>query len=94
MKPAFYVQLLVSPINFFLQWLLVWSPLNVGVVGAPLAVSITNIISPIFLIVYIRKYHDNRCWGGWDLSQAFDLKQLWVYIKLGIPGVLMICSEW
>jgi MATE family multidrug resistance protein len=93
-KPNFYVMLFVSPINIFLQWFLVWSPLNVGIIGASIATSLTNIIQLLFTIFYIYKFNITEHWGGWDLKEIMNLRQLWIYCKLGIPGVLMICSEW
>ncbi len=87
MKAGLYIMLLASPINAFLQWFLVWSPvLNLGPIGAPIAGSITNTLIPLLTILYTWRIDGYQCWGGWEWKEALDLRQIWVFIKLGIPG--------
>jgi MATE family multidrug resistance protein len=96
-----YITMIAVPMNVFLQWLLVWylafhfrSPYSIGVIGAPISTSIINCLIPIMTIIYIRYYEGGDAYGGWEWREAFDVKQLVVFVKLGVPGVLMICSEW
>lgn len=36
MKPSLYVLMIAAPLNIFLQWLLVWSPIGIGLIGSPI----------------------------------------------------------
>ena len=40
--------------------------------------------------VYARGLH-KQTWGGWSWESLQEWMQ---YIKLGLPGVLMLCCEW
>ncbi|KAJ3036320.1 hypothetical protein HK097_003874, partial [Rhizophlyctis rosea] len=53
MKANMAVILIASPINIFLQWLLVWSPIGLGVIGAPIATGITFCLLPVATWGYI-----------------------------------------
>jgi MATE family multidrug resistance protein len=95
MMASFYVMIIAAPINIFMQWAFVWSTFaKIGPIGAPLATSITNIIICGLLVGYTAFIRGSACWGGWELKEMFDTKKLYGYLKLGFPGVLMICSEW
>ncbi|KAJ3029011.1 hypothetical protein HDV00_009817, partial [Rhizophlyctis rosea] len=94
MKANMLVILIASPINIFLQWLLVWSPINIGVLGAPIATGITFNLLPLLTWIYIKFINGGQAWGGWDWKEALDRKQIWEFLKLGIPGVGLTCSEW
>ena len=94
MKAGMYVTGIVVPINVFLQYVLVWSPINIGPIGAILATSISNILICILMIFYIRNIEGIEHWGGWDWKEALDRKQLWTTAKIGASGTLMICAEW
>ncbi|KAJ3077748.1 hypothetical protein HK102_004993, partial [Quaeritorhiza haematococci] len=89
-----YVILIASPINMLLQYTLVWSPLSIGVIGAPLASTITYTLLPILLGLYIKFIAGGEKYGGWSWNDALDLGQMWEFLRLGIPGIAMICSEW
>ncbi|KAJ3254629.1 hypothetical protein HK103_007039 [Boothiomyces macroporosus] len=94
MRPSLYILLIASPINIFLQWLLVWSPLKVGPYGAPIATSIVNTLLPLLSMLYIKFVDGGECYGGWEWKEALDLPKIYTVIKLGLPGILMMCSEW
>ncbi|KAJ3217060.1 hypothetical protein HK099_005616 [Clydaea vesicula] len=94
MSGALFCIFLGSPLNAILQYLLVWGPLNLGFIGAPLGLSITYIILPCFMVIYIRYFTKNSAWGGWDFAEAFNVFEIMELLKLGIPGVFMICTEW
>ncbi|KAI8814609.1 mate-domain-containing protein [Cladochytrium replicatum] len=89
------VVLIVSPINIFLQYLLVWSPwLGLGLIGSPIGTSISFALLPIITTLYIKYFEGSGPWGGWELREMFNWNQIWVFLKLGIPSVVMTCSEW
>ncbi|KAJ3015772.1 hypothetical protein HKX48_004395 [Thoreauomyces humboldtii] len=94
MKANMQVIAIASCLNAFLQWLLVWSPIGLGVIGAPIATSITYWFLPILTGLYIKFIGGGSAWGGWDWSEALDMRLIWEFIKLGVPSVLMMCSEW
>jgi MATE family multidrug resistance protein len=94
MKPSMYITFFAAILSVFLQWLLVWSDINVGFVGAPLSCSIVNIFIPVATIGYIYFFEGKDQWGGWEWKEAFDGPKIWEMIKLGVPGVIMIASEW
>ncbi|KAH6586170.1 hypothetical protein BASA50_000636 [Batrachochytrium salamandrivorans] len=93
-KAAMCVIAFVAPLNIFLQWLLVWSSYSIGIVGAPIATSISNIFICILTICYVAFVEGKESWGGWEWKEALDFPKLWTYTKLGVPGVAMVCSEW
>ncbi|KAJ3331259.1 hypothetical protein HDU76_003639 [Blyttiomyces sp. JEL0837] len=71
-----------------------WSPLQIGPIGAPVAISITWWIVVIFLIIYVTFIEGGDAYAGWEWSEAFNPSKIWIFIKLGVPGVLLTCSEW
>ncbi|KAH9266670.1 hypothetical protein BASA83_010477 [Batrachochytrium salamandrivorans] len=73
---------------------LVWSSYSIGIVGAPIATSISNIFICILTICYVAFVEGKESWGGWEWKEALDFPKLWTYTKLGVPGVAMVCSEW
>ena len=60
--------------------------------GAALAVVVAFSLQPILLIVYIwyRRLH-KKTWGGWSWQSLDEWGQ---FLKLGVPGFLMISFEW
>ncbi|KAI8927016.1 mate-domain-containing protein [Entophlyctis helioformis] len=92
---SMWVTMIVLPINIFLQWLLVWSPFaSLGIIGAPIATSISNTLIFLMTIGYAAFVQGHEAWGGWDWKEALDARQLWIFVKLGVPGIAMVCSEW
>ena len=53
---------------------------------------VSNLISPLLVILYVwcRKLH-KETWSGWSFE---SLEEWWQYIKLAIPGLLMVTMEW
>ena len=93
-KAAMCVIAIVAPVNIFLQWFLVWSSYAIGIIGAPIATSVSNILIFLLTILYICFVEGNEKWGGWEWKEALNVRQIWIYMKLGVPGVAMVCSEW
>lgn len=94
MKAHLIVTLIATPINVFLQWLLVWSSYEIGIKGAPIATSVTHTIILALTILYIRYIEGYDAWGGWETNQMFDFNQIYIFLKLGVPGMFQLCSEW
>ncbi|KAL2917389.1 ethionine resistance protein [Polyrhizophydium stewartii] len=93
-KASMWVIAIVAPVNIFLQWFLVWSPYAIGIVGAPIATSISNTLICLMTMAYTAWIDGYETWGGWDWNEALDMRQIWIYVKLGVPGIAMVCSEW
>lgn len=85
-----YVLLVAAPFNVFLNWLLVWQ-LEMGFIGAPIAVAVTESLLPVLLILYVRFVDGTQCWGGFSRRA---LANWWVMIRLALPGLVMIEAEW
>ncbi|KAG0281659.1 hypothetical protein BGZ95_001018 [Linnemannia exigua] len=92
MHASTYVLLIASPLNVILNYTLVWNKyIGLGYIGAPIATSISYWNMLILLLLYIRFVDGKQGWGGWS-RDAFTG---WAtFLKLAIPGVMMVCTEW
>ncbi|OAQ33992.1 MATE efflux family protein [Linnemannia elongata AG-77] len=92
MHASTYVLLIASPINVVLNYTLVWNKyIGMGYIGAPLATSISYWNMLILLLLYIRFVDGYQGWGGWSR----DCLTGWpAFLKLALPGVMMVCTEW
>ncbi|KAF4610818.1 hypothetical protein D9613_007273 [Agrocybe pediades] len=90
------VLIIVSPINIALNILLVhYTPL--GVLGSPFAVSITYWLCFFTLGIwtcYSSVHRQNGTWGGFNLVAALDPAGCFDFLKLALPGILMVGTEW
>ena len=60
--------------------------------GAIVAMTISQGLSPAFVLVYMFACGlHKQTWGGWTWEA---LEDWWPFVKLAIPGVLMIGLEW
>lgn len=67
---------------------------GLGFIGAPIAGSLTWLSQPIFLWIYVSITGEHRqTWNGCDMRQAFDVRNLLNFLKLGIPASLMLAME-
>ncbi|KAI0662321.1 MATE efflux family protein [Cubamyces menziesii] len=96
MRASTYVLLMVAPVNVALNVFLVhYTPL--GLLGSPLAISITFWLCFILLILftYLSPTHrKNQTWTGFRPAVVFDLGSCFYFLKLAIPGILMVGTEW
>ncbi|KAL0080250.1 mate-domain-containing protein [Phycomyces blakesleeanus] len=90
MRASTYVLMVASPINLGLNYMMVY-PLGLGFIGAPLATSLSYWIMLGLLLLYIRFVAGSEAWGGWSRE---SLEGWWSFLKLAIPGILMVCTEW
>ncbi|KAF2459062.1 multidrug and toxin extrusion protein [Lineolata rhizophorae] len=84
-----YCLLVCAPLNALMNWLFVWQ-FNLGFVGAPIAVTITENLLPLCLFLYVRFVDGMQCWGGFE-RRAF--KNWGPMIKLALPGLVMVLAE-
>jgi MATE family multidrug resistance protein len=89
-----YITFAAAILSIFLQWLLVWSDIGIGFIGAAVATSIVNTFTPTCTILYIAFVEGGEQFGGFDRAEAFKWTEIWKLIQLGVPGIIMICSEW
>ena len=60
--------------------------------GAPIAMTITYIFSPLIMLVYLWKTKAyEKTWYGWSWD---SLTGWWSFVRLGLPGLLVNCFEW
>ncbi|KAI9296158.1 MATE efflux family protein [Neoconidiobolus thromboides FSU 785] len=80
------------PVCAISNYLLVWHPsTSLGFIGAPIASSITSWSSFILGVLYVVFIDGRKAWGGFTWKAFSEWKPI---IKLGLPGVIMVCSEW
>ncbi|KAF9981288.1 hypothetical protein BGZ65_004116 [Modicella reniformis] len=92
MHASTYVLLIVLPFNFLLNYLLVWNKyIGIGFIGAPIATSISYWSMLLLFILYLRFVDGYRGWGGWSRD---CLKGWPMFLKLALPGIMMVCTEW
>lgn len=90
---ATYVLVAAVPINFLLNWLLVWHPVyGLGFVGTALAASISYWLIAVLMLAYVLFVDGRQCWGGLNLQKTMTN---WLpMFKLALPGVLMVEAEY
>ncbi|KAI7872113.1 mate-domain-containing protein [Spinellus fusiger] len=90
MKASTYVLMIASPINLGLNYMMVY-PLGLGFIGAPLATSMSYWLMLGLLLLYVRFVKGSKAWGGWSRE---CLLGWWPFLRLAIPGIMMVCTEW
>ena len=96
MRASTYVLLMVAPVNLALNvYFIHYTPL--GLLGSPAAISVTYWLcfSSLCLYTYVSPTHRrNQTWIGIHLSTVFDIKSCAYFLKLAIPGICMVGTEW
>ena len=60
--------------------------------GAVVALVISTCLPAALVILYIRVRNLHKLtWGGWSLESLNEWGQ---FLKLGLPGMAMLCLEW
>ena len=90
MRPGSYVLLVTSPINAGLNYLFVYT-FEFGLLGAPLATSISYWLSFFLLLAYARFVAGWECWGGFD-RRCFQ--NMLTFIRIAALGVVHVGTEW
>ncbi|KXN88103.1 hypothetical protein AN958_07562 [Leucoagaricus sp. SymC.cos] len=85
--------MVVTPINAFLNYLLVWGPepIRLGFIGAPLATAISFNLVSLLSIIYGAFFVPKTAWH--PLSRRM-FTGLGVLLQLGVSGVGQVASEW
>ncbi|ORZ17369.1 mate-domain-containing protein [Absidia repens] len=92
MHGSTYCLLIASPINFGLNYLFVHT-FSFGFIGAPLATSCSYWLMFFLLLGYIQVLgYGKEGWGGWNWKES--RKDWMVFMRLAIPGMLVVMSEW
>ncbi|KAJ7746753.1 MOP flippase [Mycena maculata] len=90
------ILVVVFPINIALNILLIhYTPL--GILGSPLALSLTYWIcfGGLGLFIWFSSVHrQNATWGGFQPTAVFHARSCYLFLKLAIPGILMVGTEW
>ncbi|EMD40035.1 hypothetical protein CERSUDRAFT_45456, partial [Gelatoporia subvermispora B] len=96
MRASTLVLILVAPVNLALNIALVHhTPLRW--LGAPLAISITYWLCFALLILVTRlspTHKRNGTWAGLQPAAVLDWRSCVTFLKLAIPGILMVGTEW
>lgn len=96
MRASTVVLILVLPINVGVTIAFVHhTPL--GLLGSPLALSLTYWLSFGLLSLYAAfspTVRTNDTWAGFQLRAIFDARSCWVFLKLALPGICMVGTEW
>lgn len=90
MRPGTYVLLITSPLNAYLNYLFCYT-FGIGLLGAPIATSISYWLSFILLVLYARFVAGSEYWGGWSWSA---LDNIGTFARLAILGVIHVGTEW
>jgi MATE family multidrug resistance protein len=94
MNAPLLVLLVLSPINLLLHYLLILHPSTaIGFLGAPIASCTISYLILCCYVLYIRFVQGGAAWGGFSID-ALNISMMWEFIRLGVPGVIMLASEW
>ena len=96
MRASTTVLIIAFPINLGLSIALIHhTPLEL--LGSPLALSITYWLSFFLLCIYTTlspAHRRNGTWGGLQLKAVLDPGSCLAFLKLALPGILMVGTEW
>ena len=96
MDASTYVLIFITPINVALNVYFVHYT-DFGLYGSPIALSFTFSFAFFFLIIYTAyspTHAQNGTWGGFQLRAALDARSCIIFLKLAVPGILMVGTEW
>ncbi len=96
MDASTYVLILITPINIALNVYFVHYT-DFGIYGSPIALSFTFSFAFFFLIIYTAyspTHTQNGTWAGLQLRTVLDARSCIALLKLALPGILMVGTEW
>ena len=88
--------IIVVPINLLLNIVFVYHT-SLGYLGAPVAMSISFWLCFLILVVLTilsPTHRKNATWGGIRLGEALDRKGTIQFLKLAVPRIIMVGTEW
>ncbi|KAJ7460689.1 MOP flippase [Mycena latifolia] len=86
----------VFPINIGLNIFLIHHT-SLGILGSPFALSLTYWLcfGLLGLFTWCSSAHkQNATWGGFQPAAVFHPRNCYLFLKLAIPGILMVGTEW
>ncbi|KAL0945479.1 hypothetical protein HGRIS_000965 [Hohenbuehelia grisea] len=96
MSASTIVLCIVAPINVVLNVVLIhYTPL--GILGSPVALVITYTLCFLLLVAFTVRsptHQRNGTWGGLEFKTVFKLQGCSAFLKLALPGILMVGTEW
>jgi MATE family multidrug resistance protein len=91
-KAPTYIVMVVIPFHIFFNYILVANPAtSIGFIGAPLSTVFSFWMMLILSLIYCCFFEGYKAWGGWSRKA---LEGWGVFIKMGIPNIIMACAEW
>ncbi|KAG8527778.1 uncharacterized protein KY384_007932 [Bacidia gigantensis] len=93
MRPGTYILLITSPLNALLNYLFIY-PLNLGLLGAPFATSISYWLSFLGLVAYTRFVSGSQHWGGWTTRSFRPFHNIVTFARLAALGFIHVGTEW
>ncbi|TFY79853.1 hypothetical protein EWM64_g4158 [Hericium alpestre] len=96
MDASMIVLLIISPINVLLNIALVHYT-SLRLLGSAFALSVTYWLAFSLLSIYVYfspSHRRNRTWAGVRLRHVLDAQSCIVFLKLALPGILMVGTEW
>ncbi|CAI5731286.1 unnamed protein product [Peronospora destructor] len=93
MKPLVAIAAFGNVVNIVSGYLLTYHS-SMAFEGVALSRSLGNMVLPLLLIPYFyyHPHHLSQWWFGWNMREA--LAHVELFLKLGIPGFLMMAMEW
>lgn len=89
-----YVLAVLAPLSAFLQWLLVFQ-LDLGFIGCPLAVALTQTLMALSLLFCIIVLGwGKQCWTPFSWRHVFAVNTWGPVLGLGFGGYAMLVFEW
>ncbi|KAH0591564.1 hypothetical protein H2248_001620 [Termitomyces sp. 'cryptogamus'] len=87
------INLIVAPVNVFLNYLLVWGPetTRLGFIGAPISTSLSHILVSVISIIYGIHLTPRNTWHPVSIRMFTNLS---ILVRLGIAGVGQTAAEW
>jgi len=96
MRASTLVLVIVFPINVALSVALIQHT-RLGLLGSPVALSMTYWLSFGLLALFTTfspTHKANGTWGGLQIRAALDVPSCVVFLKLALPGIFMVGTEW
>lgn len=90
MRPGTYVLLITSPVNAALNYHFCYT-FDIGLLGAPIATSISYWLSFALLVLYTRFIAGSECWGGWSHTAFHNIG---TFARLAFLGIIHVGTEW
>jgi MATE family multidrug resistance protein len=90
------VLIVVSPANIVMNILLIHHT-SLGILGSPLALSLTYWLCFGLLGLWTSfssVHKQNATWDGFQPSAVFHPRSCYLFLKLAVPGILMVGTEW